>query len=259
VRQTTQIAYNDAQRLREQLNYLNQHRLSIDRVRGAYQQQFDIGQRTLLDVLDSENEYFEASRAYANAQYDITLADARTLAATGQLMQSLEIMRDDMPTLAELGNNGVAITPEILCPVTGPGGFTLEDFIGGVFSAPTRAPDVTLSADALFPINSAELGLGAREDLARLAAEIKARDDLARVFVAGHADNTGSDAINDPLSQQRADSVARFLVEQGVMQSLMQSEGYGSKQPIASNDTVEGRSQNRRVAITLESFDEINT
>ena len=261
MRQTTQIAYNDAQRLREQLNYLNQHRLSIDRVRGAYQQQFDIGERTLLDVLDSENEYFDASRAYANAQYDITLADARTLAATGQLMQSLEIMRDDMPTLAELGNDGVAITPEILCPVKGPSGFTLEDFIGGDFStpAPTRAPDVTLSADALFPINSAELGADTRQELGSLAADINARNDIARVFIAGHADNTGSDAINDPLSQQRADSVARFFAEQGVESTLMQTEGYGSNRPVASNDTIDGRGQNRRVEITLERFDEFNT
>ena len=58
VRQTTKIAYNDAQLLREQLNYLNEHRLSIDRVRGAFKQQFDIGQRTLVDVLVSGNEYF---------------------------------------------------------------------------------------------------------------------------------------------------------------------------------------------------------
>jgi outer membrane protein, adhesin transport system len=261
VRQTTQIAYNDAQRLREQLTYLNQHRLSIDRVRGAYQQQFDIGQRTLLDVLDSENEYFEASRAYANAQYDITLADVRTLAAMGQLMQALEIMRDDMPTLAELGNDGVAITPEIVCPVTGPRGFTLEDFIGGGFTtpAPTRAPDVTLSADALFPVNSAEIGLDTREELVSLAAEINGRNNLARVFIAGHADNSGTDAINDPLSQQRADSVARFLVGQGVAQNVLQTEGYGSNRPVASNDTVGGREQNRRVEITLERIDEINT
>lgn len=260
VRQTTQIAYNDARRLREQLTYLNQHRLSIDRVRGAYQQQFDIGQRTLLDVLDSENEYFEASRAYTNAEYDVTLADARTLAATGQLMQALEIMRDDMPTLAELGNNGVEITPDILCPVTGPGGFTLEDFTGGMSGpAPTRAPDVTLSADALFAINSAELGLNTRQDLANLAEEIKGRSGLARIFIAGHADTTGTDEINDPLSQRRADSVARFLVEQGVAQNLIQTAGYGSNRPVASNDTVEGRSQNRRVEITLERLNEINT
>ena len=189
------------------------------------------------------------------------MADARTLAATGQLMQTLEIMREDMPSLAELGNDGVEITPDIVCPVAGPGGFKLEDFTGGDFSAPapTRAPDVTLSTDALFPINSAELGVDTRDDLSRLAEEIKERDDLARVFIAGHADITGTDEINDPLSQRRADSVARFLVAQGVAQNLMQTEGYGSKRPVASNDTVEGRKLNRRVEITLERFDEINT
>src|SRR5690554_1464178 len=93
IRQTTQIAYNDTRRLREQMQYLNQHRQSIDRVRGAYQQQFDIGQRTLLDVLDSENEFFEASRAFVNAQYDVALADARTLAAMGQLMPTLGVVQ----------------------------------------------------------------------------------------------------------------------------------------------------------------------
>ncbi|GGW51985.1 outer membrane protein [Vreelandella hamiltonii] len=132
VRQTTQIAYNDTQRIGEQLRYLNDHRQSIDRVRGAYQQQFDIGQRTLLDVLDSENEFFEASRAYANAEFDLTLAQARTLAAMGQLMQTLEVARDDIPSLAELGYEGMAQNPEMACGTEGPRGFTLEDFTRGI-------------------------------------------------------------------------------------------------------------------------------
>ncbi|WP_240454156.1 TolC family outer membrane protein [Halomonas sp. NO4] len=254
VRQTTQIAYNDAQRLREQLEYLNEHRQSIDRVRGAYEQQFDIGERSLLDLLDSENEYFEASRAYANAVYDIRLADTRILAATGQLMQTLGVMREDMPTLAELGSDGVALDPEGLCPVQGPAGFTLEDLTRGLGSAPApeRAPDVTLSADALFAVNSAELGSDARSELNALAERIQERRDLARVFIAGHADNTGSDAINDPLSQRRADSVAAYLVSQGVSAELIETRGYGSRRPVASNDTVQGRRQNRRVEVTLE-------
>ncbi|MCC5881061.1 MAG: OmpA family protein, partial [Halomonas sp.] len=226
-------------------------------VRGAYQQQFDIGQRTLLDVLDSENEYFEASRAYANAQYDIALADARTLAAMGQLMQALGVMRDDMPTLAELGSDGVALDPSVLCPIDGPGGYTLADFTRGISApAPTRAPDVTLSADALFAVNSAELGPDSRQELTELAGQIRGRNDLARVFIAGHADSTGSDAINDPLSQRRADSVAEYLAGQGVDRSLIQTRGYGSRQPVASNDTVEGRRQNRRVEVTLERVGE---
>lgn len=255
VRQTTQIAYNDTQRLREQLQYLNEHRQSIDRVRGAYQQQFDIGQRTLLDVLDSENEYFEASRAYANAQYDAALADARTLAAMGQLMQTLEVRRDDLPTLAELGSDGVAINPDVICPAQGPRGFTLADFTGGI-EAPARAPDVTLSADALFEINSAELSAEARGELDGLAAEIRGMDNLARVFIAGHADITGSDAINEPLSRARAESVAGYLVSQGVDRGLVETRGYGSRQPVAGNDTVEGRRQNRRVEVTLERVGE---
>lgn len=256
VRQTTQIAYNDTQRLREQLDYLNEHRQSIDRVRGAYQQQFDIGERTLLDLLDSENEYFEASRAYVNAVYDIRIADARTLAAMGELMQSLEVAREDMPTLAELGSDGVSLDPDTVCPVQGPSGFTLDDLTRGLGStapAPDREPDVTLSADALFAVNSAELGPDARSELDSLAERIRQRDDLARVFIAGHADTTGSDAINDPLSQRRADSVASYLVSQGVSADLIQTRGYGSRQPVASNDSADGRRQNRRVEVTLES------
>ncbi|PMR72933.1 TolC family outer membrane protein [Billgrantia endophytica] len=257
IRQTTQIAYNDTQRLREQMQYLNEHRQSIDRVRGAYQQQFDIGERTLLDVLDSENEYFEASRAYVNAEYDAVLADARTLAAMGQFMQVLGVARDDMPSLAEMGSDGVALDPSVICPEQGPAGFTLEDFTGGINApAPTRAPDVTLSADALFAVGSAELGVASRQELDDLAAQIRQRDDLARVFIAGHADSTGTDAINDPLSQRRADSVADYLASQGVPRDLIETRGYGSHRPIAANDTAQGRQQNRRVEVTLETRQE---
>ncbi|EHJ92390.1 TolC family outer membrane protein [Vreelandella boliviensis] len=139
VRQTTQIAYNDTQRLGEQLSYLNEHRQSINRVRGAYQQQFDIGQRTLLDVLDSENEYFEASRAYSNAEFDLTLAQARTLAAMGQLMSTLEVVREDIPSLDELGYDDITLSAEMACGAEGPRGFTLDDFTRGISSLPAHA------------------------------------------------------------------------------------------------------------------------
>ncbi|MDC8804464.1 TolC family outer membrane protein [Halomonas pacifica] len=257
VRQTTQIAYNDTRRLREQMNHLNQHRQSIDRVRGAYQQQFDIGQRTLLDVLDSENEYFEASRAYANAQYDLALAQARTLASMGGLLPALGITREGLPTLADLGSDGVSLSPEDICPDLAPTSYSLDDLVAGMnMPAPTRAPDITLSADTLFAINSAELSSAARGELDRLAEQIRGRNDLRRIFIAGHADITGNDAINDPLSQRRADSVAGYLASQGVSAGLMETRGYGSRQPVASNATVEGRRANRRVEITLERLDE---
>lgn len=258
-RQTTQIAYADTQRLREQMQYLNQHRQSIDRVRGAYQQQFDIGERTLLDVLDSENEFFEASRAYVNAQYDVAIADAETLASMGHLMRTLNVSRADMPSLSDLDSDGVELDAEAICPTQAPANYTLEDLVGQQSSTapPTRAPDVTLSADAMFAVNSAELSAGARQELMSLADSIRGRsNEVARVYIAGHADNTGSDAINDPLSRRRAESVGSFLIQQGVDGSLIQTEGFGSNQPVASNATADGRQQNRRVEVTIETLQE---
>lgn len=260
LRQTTMIAYNDTRRIAEQLKYLNQHRLSIGRVRGAYQQQFNIGQRSLLDVLDSENEYFEASRAYVNAQYDLEMAHARTLAAMGQLLPALEVSREGVPTLAELGSNGVTINGETICPAPAPTHYSLEELTAGLLpvslAEPTQPPDVTMDSDTLFEINSAELSGEARQALSALAAEIRAMDDLQRIFIAGHADSTGTDAINDPLSRARARSVAAYLDQAGVDPTLMVLNGYGSRRPVASNETAAGRRANRRVEVTLERLGE---
>ena len=67
--------------------------------------------------------------------------------------------------------------------------------------------------------------------------------------MVGHTDSTGSDAINNPLSQRRADAAKAYLVSQGVAASRIATSGAGSTQPIASNATVDGRAQNRRVEI----------
>ena len=69
--------------------------LSIEKARDAYRQQFDIGQRSLLDLLNSENELYTARRAYANAEYDLGIAYARTQAAMNQLLAQLGIARVD--------------------------------------------------------------------------------------------------------------------------------------------------------------------
>ena len=67
--------------------------------------------------------------------------------------------------------------------------------------------------------------------------------------VQGHCDNTGTDAVNDPLSQQRAEAIVNALVKQGIAQSRLTPVGKGSHSPIAPNDTAEGRAKNRRVGI----------
>lgn len=71
----------------------------------------------------------------------------------------------------------------------------------------------------------------------------------AEVRIIGHTDSTGSDAINDPLSLQRAESTRNYLTARGVGGTRIQVQGMGSHQPVASNSTADGRARNRRVEI----------
>ncbi len=86
--------------------------------------------------------------------------------------------------------------------------------------------------------------------LSQVAAKLKACPD-ARVTVNGYSDNGGGEGINFPLSVQRATIVADFLAAQGVARDHITAQGYGSANPIASNDTPEGRAKNRRVEIVV--------
>lgn len=102
IRQTLQIAYNDVRKLREQIGYLDQNKVSVEKARNAYRQQFDIGQRTLLDLLDTENELFQARRALANAEQDLNISYARTHASLGTLLAALEISKIETGSVSGL-------------------------------------------------------------------------------------------------------------------------------------------------------------
>lgn len=101
IRQTLVVAYNDVLRLKEQMAYRDQHQLSIEKAREAYRKQFDIGQRTLLDLLDTENEYFQARRTYTITEKDFHAAHARTYAAQGLLLAQLGVSRGDLPEVSQ--------------------------------------------------------------------------------------------------------------------------------------------------------------
>jgi outer membrane protein OmpA-like peptidoglycan-associated protein len=74
--------------------------------------------------------------------------------------------------------------------------------------------------------------------------------------IAGHTDSVGSDALNDKLSHDRAESVRAYLMEAGIGTShLTSATGYGKHQPVADNATAEGRAQNRRVEIVIDDTD----
>ncbi|MDA8255319.1 MAG: TolC family outer membrane protein [Betaproteobacteria bacterium] len=120
LRQTLSIAFNDIHNLSRQLGFLDQHQLAIEKAREAYRKQFDIGQRTLLDLLDTENEYFQARRAYVNATYEHAIAHARTVAGMGKLLSTLQVGRDGLPSPQELGQDRQDVDPASQCPAVAP-------------------------------------------------------------------------------------------------------------------------------------------
>jgi outer membrane protein OmpA-like peptidoglycan-associated protein len=105
-------------------------------------------------------------------------------------------------------------------------------------------------SDVLFDTGSYTLKPGAREKLAKISGIVLAHPGLA-LQIEGHTDSVGGDDYNQQLSERRADSVRDFLAEQGVPASSITSRGFGKTQPVASNDTTEGRQRNRRVELVV--------
>src|SRR5947209_1179870 len=105
-------------------------------------------------------------------------------------------------------------------------------------------------SDVLFDTGSATLKPGAREKLAKISGILLGHPGL-NLQVEGHTDSVGSDEFNQQLSQRRAGSVRDFLAQQGVPGGSISARGFGKTQPAASNDTPEGRQQNRRVELVV--------
>ncbi|MEY3381649.1 MAG: hypothetical protein RL468_2247, partial [Pseudomonadota bacterium] len=272
VRQNLIIAYNDLTRLLDQLNFLDQHRLSTEKARQAYRQQFEIGQRTLLDMLNTQNEYFEASRAYTNARYNQIMAQARTLAGMGRLTATLGVTRPDQPTANDAGQDRGELPPDELCPFEAPRLMAIDKakMVADVLpyrprsepvavAAPAPAPvpvpvipaKSTFASDALFDFDKSELKAEGKKALDELIGKIKSVD-LQLAIAVGHTDSVGSEAYNLALSTRRAESVKSYMVSQGLPANKITTVGKGESQPVASNDTAQGRAKNRRVDIEVQ-------
>ncbi|MEM5507620.1 TolC family outer membrane protein [Pseudoalteromonas sp. AS71] len=116
IRQSLQIAYYNVTILEQKLPALDQHRASSTKVKIAYKDQFDIGQRTLLDVLDAENESFQSTRSYIVALYDRQSAILTMLKEMGKLLPALNVMSDKYPTLKELTDDPIVHNAQNICP-----------------------------------------------------------------------------------------------------------------------------------------------
>ncbi len=109
---------------------------------------------------------------------------------------------------------------------------------------------VNLPDGVTFDVGSATLKPQFRATLDQVSSSLR-QYPSSLIDVYGHTDSTGSDAFNQTLSENRARTVANYLVSQGVTSTRVRSQGFGETMPIASNDTVDGRSRNRRVEIKI--------
>jgi outer membrane protein OmpA-like peptidoglycan-associated protein len=105
-------------------------------------------------------------------------------------------------------------------------------------------------ADVLFAFGKYELQPAAREALAKFSGIVLAHPGL-HLSVEGYTDSVGSDAFNQTLSEQRANAVRDYLIQQGLDPTSITATGFGKSNPVASNDTAAGRQQNRRVEIII--------
>ena len=111
-----------------------------------------------------------------------------------------------------------------------------------------QAIKVTFESGILFPTNGTTLSAAAKNQLATFATQMKDLQDTD-ITIYGHTDNTGSASVNERISLQRAESVASYLESRGIKASRIHSEGKSFNNPVADNDTAEGRAKNRRVEV----------
>ncbi len=127
---------------------------------------------------------------------------------------------------------------------------------GAVAAAPkaaapvAAASKVTYAADAFFDFDKAVVKPAGKAKLDDLIAKVKGIN-LEVIIAVGHTDSIGSDTYNQKLSVRRAEAVKAYLVSKGIEKNRIYTEGKGEKQPVASNQTKEGRAKNRRVEIEV--------
>jgi len=261
VLQELSISWNNIVRLKEQIPFLREHLIATQKVRDGYLQQFQIGQRSLMDLLDTESELFEAQRALANAEYDHLDSQYRWLSLSNRLLPVLDLAQPhpEMPEeveglesgdeLLQLCDASVSDT-RLLAPVS-------VQYAPGI-QPPTlvaQQPEVvnrmTLQADTFFDFDKASLKPEGERALDQVVDEANALRELEVVIAVGHTDHVGTHAYNQSLSERRAEAVKTYLVRKGMDPNRIQAEGRGKTMPIASNATREGRAQNRRVEIEI--------
>lgn len=252
-----------------QIEFLNEYQERAGRTVDFYQEEFFIGQRDLLDLLDAESEYNSAQISYTNAYYDNVEATYRVNEGMGGLFTALAIdvkIDDSSLTLASREVNGVDKMPynydrdedKEQDPTDHCDNSLLRNQINVYGCEPMEAefgykyqPEIIIE-NLNFLFDRVELTMESSERLQTVIGNIKrVGGPNPTVVINAHTDSKGSIEYNDKLSQRRAESIKSTLVESGFKEEQLTAIGKGELEPIEDNATEEGRSANRRVEFVV--------
>jgi len=192
--------------------------------------------KTQKDLAEAQQAHFEARKAEMAA--DQTARDASHRASVAEQQAGLAAQPALPPAPAQAG----AQKPEKgVAEAQGP--HESHDSTGKV---------TVITASLLFKSGSSDLLPSAKPKLDEVASALSAQPQANNVKVEGYTDSTGSAAINDPLSQRRAQAVADYLESKGVPKERITAEGFGKSDPVSTAQSTEGRALNRRVDIVIE-------
>ena len=251
----------------------------------SYAQEYQLGRRSIVDLLNAELEYNDARKQLKNAESDVLFARYRILEAIGLLNFALETnieekigaKRPDNVTMSLrrfdnidlYGENENNIDIDNICK----GPYTplsikkpeAKPVVAAVSSDDIAVDDVVeymkedskpvIMESLTFESQSAILSEGGKRYLALIAKDLIKNDDYI-IEIAGHTDNIGTDAYNQKLSEQRADSAKKALVKEGVSPESIVVIGEGELKPMADNNTSEGRALNRRIEMKMIKRDQ---
>jgi outer membrane protein OmpA-like peptidoglycan-associated protein len=192
------------------------------------------------DAANAQNEAAAAQDATAQAKADMAVSQAASASALSAAQAATEAAH-----LAAQQNAQQADADKAALRTK------LSEQLNSILQTRDSARGLIVSmSDVLFDTGKYSLKSGAREKLAKVAGILLAYPGL-NIAVGGYTDNVGGDAMNQKLSDNRADSVRDYLVKEGVATSSVSAAGFGNSLPVASNDNSAGRQQNRRVELVV--------
>lgn len=195
------------------------------------------------DMASAQAATASAQADAAKAQADMTANQAASTVAVAAAQADAAQARTDAQT-AQLGQQQ-AVSDKAAMRAR------LSEQLNLILATRDSARGLIVSmSDVLFDSGKYSLKSGAREKLAKVAGILIAYPGL-NIEVGGYTDNVGGDAMNQTLSENRADSVRSYLVEQGVTTNSVSAKGFGNTSPVASNDNSAGRQENRRVELVV--------